>query len=266
MVYSLKSDKKNNCCPRCGYKEIRRSRRRDFRESFIGLFGITPYRCKECYERFLVRTSPMIALQGRTWLFIAAAVIALFVFLALPRSPADRPDAADNASIQTEEKSQSRKDISEPESPLPVEELQAAKVGQEEEPEPATVPLLIETQDQQQSPDLEAVDRFVQSWAEAWERKDIAGYLDHYSGEFKPPGNISLEDWHEQRQKNLLRPAFIKIEINNMQKEITGPARVRLTFNQKYLSDVYADQVIKTLDLQREGAGWKIMEETSKAE
>jgi hypothetical protein len=41
-------------CPHCGGTTIRRSRRKDFVESFLHyILFISPYRCDECYERHL---------------------------------------------------------------------------------------------------------------------------------------------------------------------------------------------------------------------
>jgi hypothetical protein len=40
-------------CPNCGGKEVRRSRRKGAGESLMHLLlFVSPFRCRECYERF----------------------------------------------------------------------------------------------------------------------------------------------------------------------------------------------------------------------
>jgi hypothetical protein len=40
-------------CPNCGGKEVRRSRRKGLGEAILHLvLFVSPFRCRECYERF----------------------------------------------------------------------------------------------------------------------------------------------------------------------------------------------------------------------
>jgi murein L,D-transpeptidase YafK len=117
----------------------------------------------------------------------------------------------------------------------------------------------------QKSAGLKTVDPFVRSWAEAWQQKDVENYLAHYSNDFKPSRGLSLSAWQKQRHKRLQKPKFIKIKIRDIQKKAISDSRVLVTFNQKYQSNTYSDQVIKTLDLQWDKDGWTILKETSKA-
>jgi proteasome lid subunit RPN8/RPN11 len=45
-------------CPKCGSKQVRRSRRQGPFERFYEVFGFYPYRCHECLSRSFVKTSP----------------------------------------------------------------------------------------------------------------------------------------------------------------------------------------------------------------
>ena len=45
----------NPSCPNCGSEEVTRSRRRHLGERIVGLFGLKPYRCSDCYTRFFGR-------------------------------------------------------------------------------------------------------------------------------------------------------------------------------------------------------------------
>jgi predicted nucleic acid-binding Zn-ribbon protein/uncharacterized protein YraI len=180
-----------------------------------------------------------------------------------------------------------------PSQPRPTTNPQVSPPQKGSTPKPETTPVPIRSQDQmpykaatigeitqvptpvevpqtpraalQESPDLAAIDPFVRSWARDWARKDVKAYLAHYAREFRPPGGISPAAWHKQRQKHLLKPAFIEIEIDNIQKKMTGSSSAQVTFSQTYRSNVVTDQVIKTLDVQWENRGWTIVKETSKA-
>ncbi len=113
--------------------------------------------------------------------------------------------------------------------------------------------------------DFDAIDPFLQAWTEDWERKDLEAYLAHYSSDFQPSGGVNRTSWRYQRRNSLLKPAFIDVEINNIQKRSTGAASAQLTFNQTYRSNLYSDQVVKTLDLRWEDERWKILKEQSQS-
>ena len=112
--------------------------------------------------------------------------------------------------------------------------------------------------------DLELIEKFVESWADAWSRRDVDGYLSHYSPEFRSTSGRSFDEWHRQRKKRIQRPVFIEIEVDLIKTEITGASRARATFFQKYRSDTFEDRVMKVLDLVWEDNRWKIIREASK--
>ncbi len=113
--------------------------------------------------------------------------------------------------------------------------------------------------------DFDALDPFLQAWIEDWERKDLEAYLAHYSRDFEPPGNLNLAAWRDQRRNSLLKPSFIDVEIKNIRRQSTGAASAQLTFNQVYRSNLYNDQVLKTLVLRWEDERWKIVKEESRS-
>ena len=47
-------------CPRCGSRQVRRSRRTGPFERLCGLFGFYPYRCYECLSRSFVKTAELL--------------------------------------------------------------------------------------------------------------------------------------------------------------------------------------------------------------
>lgn len=113
------------------------------------------------------------------------------------------------------------------------------------------------------SPDFDALEDFARSWADAWQGQRLKTYLAHYSKDFEPDGGVGLAVWAQQRRKRLLKPEFIEIELQNVRKKRMGASRARVTFDQRYRSNTYADQTAKALVLRWEEDGWKILKETS---
>jgi len=46
-------------CPRCQQESSRRSRRRGSRDYLIGIFGLRPWRCRDCDNRFYAWSVPL---------------------------------------------------------------------------------------------------------------------------------------------------------------------------------------------------------------
>ena len=76
---------------------------------------------------------------------------------------------------------------------------------------------------------------------------------------------MSLSAWKKQRHQRLAKPAFIKIEIQDIKQKTIRESSVQAVFIQKYSTNTYSDKVIKTLDLVWEDERWAIAKEVSKA-
>lgn len=101
----------------------------------------------------------------------------------------------------------------------------------------------------------------LEAWQEAWEAQDVKGYLSSYSPDFTPNRGLSLDSWKQKRTKSIFRPNSIKIDIEDPVVENLTDNQLLLTFKQSYTSDSYHDIVIKTLTMEKEENGWKIMKE-----
>lgn len=108
------------------------------------------------------------------------------------------------------------------------------------------------------SGELAAVAR---SWARAWSAQDVDTYLGFYSVDFQPDDGQSLPQWSAERRQRVGRPAFIEVELDDIEVVRAGPDAATLRFRQAYRSDTYRDRVIKTLELVREDGRWKIRRE-----
>lgn len=101
----------------------------------------------------------------------------------------------------------------------------------------------------------------IENWKEAWESQDVQTYLNAYSTKFTPPTGMTYRQWKEKRTRALSRPKAIKVSISDQVVETLSATQLLITFKQDYRSDSYQDSVVKTLTLEKENEGWKIVDE-----
>lgn len=105
---------------------------------------------------------------------------------------------------------------------------------------------------------------FIDTWKTAWSAQDVPAYLRCYGANFRLPARYKTRAaWEKARRWVISRPASIDVVVQNLNITREGENRASATFRQVYRSDRYQDQVQKTLSLQKVGAGWKIVDETS---
>jgi murein L,D-transpeptidase YafK len=97
-------------------------------------------------------------------------------------------------------------------------------------------------------------------WQDAWEEKDLEGYISCYDTEFASRG-MDLSAWKMHRDR--LNHQYRTLNIVIMDLEIlpvsTREAKVR--FRQIYEADAYQDYGIKDLVVVKKGRDWRIKEE-----
>lgn len=101
----------------------------------------------------------------------------------------------------------------------------------------------------------------IESWKDAWQHQDSAGYFASYSDNFIPEKGVSLERWKQKRDRSITRPTSIDIDIENPVVEMLTDKQLLVTFKQSYTSNSYSDIVVKTLTMDKEESGWKITRE-----
>jgi tetratricopeptide (TPR) repeat protein len=107
------------------------------------------------------------------------------------------------------------------------------------------------------------VRRAVDLWATAWSSRDFTAYARMYAADFTPPGGGSRKAWERSRQQRITRPAFIKVEVTDLEVTMLGGEHARAAFVQNYQSDTFSDSVKKTLLLKKSGDQWLITQEGS---
>lgn len=105
------------------------------------------------------------------------------------------------------------------------------------------------------------IKNFLLSWKEAWEKKDIAGYISCYDTNFKSRG-MDLDAWEKHRQRLNEKYNSIDVEISNLKiQPLASGEKARVSFTQRYKADRYSDKGKKSILLVRKEKDWKIMEE-----
>ena len=102
---------------------------------------------------------------------------------------------------------------------------------------------------------------YIQSWARAWEKKDISTYISFYSKEYKGTQN-HRGAWEASRQHAFKKNKNISIKLSNIQTYLKEKNKVEVNFTQEYKSDGYTDTGIKELLVEKKGTDWKIINET----
>lgn len=106
------------------------------------------------------------------------------------------------------------------------------------------------------------VERAVNAWASAWEKKDMGGYLAAYSDQFSPAGGGSLAAWKEERRQRIVGKQAIVVNVRNLQVSVDGD-QATAKFRQYYAAGSLKTTTRKTLVMRLEKGHWRIMRETT---
>lgn len=102
--------------------------------------------------------------------------------------------------------------------------------------------------------------RQLQSWAAAWSSQSVDDYLSHYSDQFVPRENITVDEWRAQRRNRLVLRDFIEVNLSQFNVEIDNESATA-NFTQHYKSNVFEDTIRKTMRLEQVGDQWLITRE-----
>ena len=113
--------------------------------------------------------------------------------------------------------------------------------------------------------DEAAVSARLAEWAAAWASRDAGSYLAFYAAGFVPEGGLTREAWAQQRAQRLARAANIRIEIQELTVQMSGPNSAVADFRQLYTADAYRDSSEKTIEWRKENGQWLIVRESARA-
>lgn len=106
------------------------------------------------------------------------------------------------------------------------------------------------------------VERSVNSWAAAWEKKDMPAYLAAYSDQFSPAGGGSLSAWKDERRQRIVGKQAIVVNVRNLQVSVDGE-QATAKFRQYYAAGSLKTTTRKTLVMRLEKGHWRILRETT---
>lgn len=115
------------------------------------------------------------------------------------------------------------------------------------------------------SPSIDAcnqVPKAVQTWLDAWNKKDVSAYLGAYSASFVPEKSMGRKQWESIRTSRISKQGDIQITIDKVTPLRCDNKTAEVTFSQEYGSVNYKDSVNKTLALENVKGAWKITRET----
>lgn len=116
------------------------------------------------------------------------------------------------------------------------------------------------------APDVEAreqqIVRTLQQWAASWSEQAIEPYLDAYASDYAPV-DMSRRAWQQQRRRRLATPAWIEVELSDVQVTRVQEDTATVKLTQRYRSNTYQDLTRKRFELRRDADGWRIVEETT---
>lgn len=102
-------------------------------------------------------------------------------------------------------------------------------------------------------------------WAAAWASRDARSYLAFYATGFVPEGGLTRAAWAQQREQRLARAANIRIEMQDLTVQMSGPNSAVADFRQLYTADAYRDSSEKTIEWRKENGQWLIVRESARA-
>jgi tetratricopeptide (TPR) repeat protein len=123
---------------------------------------------------------------------------------------------------------------------------------------PATKPLAATVANN----DRQIAQAAVLTWAQAWSRKDVPGYLAAYSPQFVPQGGQTRSAWEKERRDRILGKASISVTLSDITVRVNGD-KANAQFRQSYKAGAMAISSHKTLELQRNAGGWQITREST---
>lgn len=106
-----------------------------------------------------------------------------------------------------------------------------------------------------------AVQETVESWADAWESKNIKKYLSYYASDFKTPDGESRSNWASTRKERINRPKHIEVKVSRIAVDLTDNTHATVKFHQDYRASNFKASGPKTLLMVKSGGSWFIQEE-----
>ncbi len=106
----------------------------------------------------------------------------------------------------------------------------------------------------------EEISKFILAWQDAWEEKDLEGYILCYDTGFTSRG-MDLGAWKNHRDRLNRKYLSLNIVITDLEILPASTREAKVRFKQLYEADAYHDYGIKNLVVVKKGRDWRIKEE-----
>lgn len=148
------------------------------------------------------------------------------------------------------------------EAPAPPPRPAAAELPNDSGPSGSKVrPATASAAQQKSADEAREVQTAIKTWASAWERKDMNGYIAAYVPGFS--GNDgSASRWQEGRRARIVNKTRISIEITGVTVEMQGDDVARASFRQEYSADQLNASTRKVLEFVKRNGQWLIRKES----
>lgn len=104
---------------------------------------------------------------------------------------------------------------------------------------------------------------FVETWRDAWQRRDLDAYIGHYAKSFGSQDR-DLAAWSAYKRSVFESPDELEVEVEDLEVRALSTI-VIVSFVQTYRAGVYQDRGVKKLYLVSESGAWRIFNEEWKA-
>ena len=111
--------------------------------------------------------------------------------------------------------------------------------------------------------DYEIIKSIIIDWENSWENKDIDAYFSFYLEDYSSDYFDSHELWKKDRYERIMKKSSINIDIKNLEIifDIDENEIANVTFEQRYNSNNYSDNINKRIKLIKKQDYWKIFRE-----
>lgn len=98
----------------------------------------------------------------------------------------------------------------------------------------------------------------IDRWAEAWISLDAETYMSYYSKDYRPDDKTSHQAWVIDRKQRFNNQEWLKLGISGMVISKLDDNTYTATFEQRYKSNSFRDNVRKELVFIKEDSQWRI--------
>jgi hypothetical protein len=99
------------------------------------------------------------------------------------------------------------------------------------------------------------------NWMKAWENRNIPLYLSFYSKNFVD-SRRTYAKWESSRRSSLNKSTNISIKMTDLKTHILNNNSIKVSFVQRYMSNIVSDTGTKKMWWKKEDGNWKIIKET----